>query len=81
MSWMKDMPIWFFDHTDSNMKIKAINITYDTDGEKVQLPSSLSFDVDSDFDPEYELADLVSEETGWCVLSCDYEWIHTFERA
>lgn len=61
------------------MKIKAFNIQYDTDGNKkiaARLPKELVFDVDDeDFDPEEELADLVSDETGWCIFGCDYKII------
>jgi hypothetical protein len=66
------------------MKIKATNIQYDlSDVQEFELdqlresgcilPPYMIFEVDEDFDPKNELADLVSEETGWCVESCDYE--------
>ena len=54
------------------MKVKAFNIVYDTDGLKVRLPKTLAFEVDSDFSPEYDLADLISDHTGWCVVSFNY---------
>ena len=64
------------------MKIKAINIQYDlsdlpydktTLRLESSLPKVLTFEVDSDFDPEYELADLVTDETGYCVTDLGYE--------
>ena len=55
------------------MTIKAFNIDYETDGEKISLPSELIFEVDDDFDAENDLADLISDETGWLVLGCSYK--------
>ncbi len=55
-------------------EIKAYNISYDTDGVKIKLPKELTFMVDAEFDPEYELADLISDKTGWCVNSFKYKW-------
>ena len=64
------------------MKIKATNIQYDlsdlpydktTLRLESSLPKVLTFEVDSDFDPEYELADLVTDETGYCVTDLGYE--------
>lgn len=56
--------------------IEACDIKYDTDGAKVKLPKKIRFEVDGDFDPDEELADLISNHTGWCVLSCDYKIIN-----
>ena len=55
-------------------QVKAFNIKYDTDGAKIKLPSELSFTVDDEFDPSMELADAISDKTGWCVFSFDFEW-------
>ena len=56
------------------MKIRCYNIRYDTDGLKVNLPKELFFESDEpDFDPHEEAADLISDKTGWCVFSFDWE--------
>ena len=61
------------------MIIKAIDIKYDTDGRKVKLPPSIYFRVDDMDEVELgetmdeNLADWISDETGWCVLACGYE--------
>lgn len=52
--------------------IRAISIDYDTDGKKITLPEEIDFEVEDDFDPESELADLVSDKTGWLVKSLDF---------
>lgn len=60
-------------------KLRVFNIDYETDGEKVDLPKEFIFDIieeeDADFEPEFEAADLVNDETGWLVNSLDYEWV------
>lgn len=57
-------------------RITAFDIDYDLGEEhsNAVLPKSISFMVEDDFDPENELADKVSEETGFCVNSCSYEY-------
>lgn len=55
--------------------IKVTDIRYDTDGLKVKLPKTLIFEVDDDLDPDNEIADKVSEKTGWCVSSLSWEEI------
>ncbi len=57
------------------MKIRAFNIKYDTDGQKIDLPKEIVFDVEDDFDANEELADLISDETGFCVFGCEYKII------
>lgn len=52
--------------------IQTYNIRYDTDGLKVKLPRKLVFEVSDDVDPEYEMADFISDKTGWCVNS--FSW-------
>ena len=58
-------------------RYKVYSIRYDTDGEKVSgLPSSIVFEVDEeedpDFDPANDLADMISDKTGWCVFG--FSW-------
>lgn len=60
--------------TNTTLKIRAFNIKYDTDGLKIKLPSEMEFEVAADFDAENEIADLVSDKTGWCVYSCEWEY-------
>jgi len=57
------------------MRVKAYRIEYDTDGEEVHgLPKVLHFNIeDPDFNPENDLADLISDHTGWCVFSFKYK--------
>jgi predicted component of type VI protein secretion system len=58
------------------MNYRVFNIEYDTDGEAVDLAIELHFkDLDKDFSPENELADLISDQTGFCVFSFEYEQI------
>lgn len=46
------------------MKILAIGITYDTDGyEDLNLPTDMVCEVES----EDEIADYISDKTGWLV--------------
>ena len=59
------------------MKVRAFNIKYDTDGAKVKLPKSIIIDMDVE-DPseiDLEIADYISDITGWCVLDCCFEVI------
>lgn len=58
------------------MKYLAYDIKYDTDGKRVKLPKKLEFDVsDPDFSPDMDLADLISDKTGWCVNSFKFSII------
>ena len=58
------------------MNYRVFNIEYDTDGETVDLPIELHFkDLDKDFSPDNELADLISDQTGFCVFSFEYEQV------
>lgn len=58
------------------MKIKAYNIAYDTDGEKVDLPNELIFDIEPNLD-EVEIVEIIedkiSEKTNYCVLG--FNWV------
>jgi len=68
-------------------KIRLFNIKWDTtdtgnesdysDAEVKQLglPAEFTAEVDEDFDPKEEGADLLSDEFGFCVFGCDYEFV------
>ncbi len=51
------------------MKYKVYDIVYETDGEEVDLPTEMTVEVDD----EQEIANAVSDKTGWLVVSMDYE--------
>ena len=55
------------------MKVHFYNIDYDTDGESIDLPTELTLQVDDDIDVSLEGADLISDETGFCVNSFNFE--------
>ena len=56
------------------MKIKVTNIVYDTDGESISdLPTEMIVNVDGVIDIESEIADAISDNTGWCVEGYKYE--------
>ena len=66
------------------MKIKVTDIVYDTDDgwaqdglgisvEELQLPNEMIVEVDGIIDIESEIADVISDTTGWCVSSYNYE--------
>ena len=65
----------------SNMKIKVTNIVYDTDIDddssdfvlNSELPSEMIVEVDGVIDIESEIADAISDNTGWCVEGYNYE--------
>jgi hypothetical protein len=64
----------------ANMIVKAFDITYDIDLENIRevnaarsLPHEIMFEVEDDFEPEDDLADLVSEKTGFAVITLNYE--------
>ena len=52
--------------------MRAINIVWDTDNEDVDLPTEMNFP-DELFNGGYDddVADYLSEQTGWCVESFD----------
>jgi len=57
------------------MKVKCFNIKWETDGEVVDLPKTMTFDVcDKSTDDEIEefLTDALSDRTGW--LHDGYSW-------
>ena len=49
------------------MQYKAFDIAYDTDGENVDLPKEMTLDLEDGAEPSLELADLISDRTGFCV--------------
>lgn len=53
------------------MKARAFNINYDTDGEDINLPYEVFVEVEQ----EDDICDAVSDETGFCVFSLQYEII------
>ena len=56
------------------MKIKVTGIVYDTDFElNSDLPSEMIVEVDGIIDVECEIADAISDKTGWCVQGFNYE--------
>jgi hypothetical protein len=62
---------------ESSMKVKVTNIVYDTDIDddssqfvlNSDLPSEMIVEVDGIIDVESEIADAISDRTGWCMLS------------
>lgn len=59
----------------SKITFRAFDIIFDTDGTNVDnLSDEYFFEiVEEKFDIDEELADLISDETGWCVKSYNYE--------
>jgi hypothetical protein len=59
------------------MKIKVTNIVYDTesDGEvhDIDLPKEMILDIPNDCDIEDEIANEISNKTGWCIEFFNYE--------
>ena len=63
------------------MKIKVTDIVYDTDIYddsttfvlNSDLPSEMIVEVDGIIDIESEIADAISDTTGWCVSGYNYE--------
>lgn len=66
---------------ESSMKVKVTNIVYDTDIDddssqfvlNSDLPSEMIVEVDGIIDIESEIADAISDKTGWCVQGYNYE--------
>jgi len=65
------------------IKVKVTDIVYDTDGESdldflrqiriLDLPNGMIVEVDGIIDIESEVADAISDKTGWCVSGYNYE--------
>jgi hypothetical protein len=56
--------------------MKAINIQWDTDGQKVALPTEVEIPdniVDEDEDDETSVANYLTDTYGWCVISLELE--------
>lgn len=51
---------------------RVMNIEYDTDGEAVDLPTTMVITIDDDADVEEAIVEEVSGQTGWCVLELDF---------
>jgi len=67
---------------ESSMKVKVTGIVYDTrdicdghqwDQNELDLPSEMIVEVDGIIDVESEIADAISDRTGWCVEGFNYE--------
>ena len=66
---------------ESSMKVKVTGIVYDIDIDddssqfvlNSDLPSEMIVEVDGIFDVESEIADAISDKTGWCVQGYNYE--------
>ena len=58
------------------MKVRFFDIQWDVDeGENPELPSECIVEVEDDIDLDEDGADVLSQEHGWCVVSCSYEVI------
>ena len=63
------------------MKVKVTGIVYDIDIDddssqfvlNSDLPSEMIVEVDGIIDVESEIADAISDRTGWCVQGFNYE--------
>jgi len=60
------------------MKIKVTDIVYDTESDgavhtDLDLPTEMILEIDNDCDVEDEIADIISNKTGWCVEGYNYE--------
>lgn len=54
---------------EKTMTYKAIDIEYDTDGEKIELPKTLDIEVEDNLSPDEKLeyiSDEISNRTGYC---------------
>jgi hypothetical protein len=58
------------------VRVRASNIIWDTDGEEVELPTSVEFDAEPDeLEDDGYAADRLSEDYGWCIESLEVEII------
>jgi hypothetical protein len=65
---------------ESSMKVKVTDIVYDTesdgviyDATELKLPTEMEIELVGDNDVESEIADVISDLTGWCVQGFNYE--------
>ena len=56
-------------------RYRTYDIKWDTDGEVVDLPSEVFIELEADDDPSLYGADKISDKTGWCVNSFQFEEI------
>lgn len=65
------------DENSNVTEFHCFNIEYDTDGasaEDIDLPNDLVVKINKDVSDIYgAIANAISDETGWCVLSFEYE--------
>ena len=71
---------WFVDLELSHTTIQFTNIAWDTDGDDVELPTSVTASVDDDFDPDEQGADLLSDNYGFCVFSFNWHWLPSKDK-
>lgn len=60
------------------MTIKVTDIVYDTESDGVihtdlDLPNEMTLVIEGDVDIEDEIANVISDNTGWCVQGYNYE--------
>ena len=55
------------------VKIKLTNIVWDTDGENVELPSTLTVEVEAGDGENERAVDAASDQQGWCIKSATAE--------
>jgi len=60
------------------MTIKVTDIVYDTESDGVihkdlDLPNEMTLIIEGDVDIEDEIANVISDNTGWCVQGYNYE--------
>lgn len=65
---------------ESSMKAIVTDIVYDTESDGViydvtelKLPTEMEIELVGDNDIETEIADVISDLTGWCVQGFNYE--------
>ena len=56
-------------------KYKATDIQWDTDGEDVDLPTEVTFEMEDDEDPSVDGANAISDKIGWCLFGFSFEEI------
>jgi hypothetical protein len=56
-------------------KFSVKNISWDTDGEEVDLPTSTTLEVELEEDDDIDtvIGDALSDKFGFCLFSFDYE--------
>ena len=66
--------------TYSICKVAVTNVVYDTESDGVvhdvnelKLPTEFNLELEGDNDIDTEIADVISDVTGWCVSSFNYE--------